>query len=78
MRRWVREALDAGRGYGWTEQMIRDTVATRTPGEVDLSDLRRAIEWNHARGYLRSEENEDSGAREYYITREGIAKEQVV
>jgi len=77
LRKLVREVVAMTPGYGHTEEMIQRSVNELVPGDVDLTMLRTANEWNHSKTYFRTNKNEDSDEWEYFITKEGLAKEAV-
>lgn len=77
-RQWVREALAAKAGFALTEEMLVDAVQAKMPrGLFELSDMRAAVEWNIAEGYVKSRKNEDIDEREWLITPAGLAKEEL-
>lgn len=74
----VREVLDLAAGYGYSEDTLLANVNELTaPQTVNRSELRRFVEWNHSKGYLRKQLNEDTDEVEIYITKAGIAKQQI-
>ncbi len=77
-RQWVRAALAAVPGFAMTEEMLADAVGQKLPrGLFELSDMRAAVEWNIAEGYVKSRKNEDIDEREWLITPAGLAKEEL-
>ena len=76
VRRKVREALNMAPGYGKSEAQLHELVCELAGGPVSLQDLRDAREWNHENGFVRSEDDGESGLILWFITREGIAKQK--
>lgn len=77
-RKLVREVLNLAQGYGYDEEALLDGVnELASPAEANISQLREWIEWNHGRGYVRTEFNEDLDEDLWFITEEGIAKERI-
>lgn len=74
-RRWVREALALAEPYALPEAALHSGVQTLAGGAFDESEYRRAIEWNLARDYIRSETNDDTDLREWRLTPLGRAKQ---
>lgn len=65
-------------GYGYTEKSLLENInELAAPAEANRSQLREWIEWNHDRAYIRTEFNEDVDADLWFITEEGIAKENI-
>lgn len=74
----MREVLNLAPGYGYNEQSLLDKVnELARPEAANISQLRQWIEWNHRRGYIRTEFNEDLEEDLWFITEDGIAKEKV-
>lgn len=77
-RKYVREVLNLAKGYGYSEGSLLEAVNDlASPAEANLSQLREWIEWNHSRDYIRTDFNEDLDEDLWFITEEGIAKENV-
>lgn len=77
-RKYVREVLNLAKGYGYDDESLLDKVnELARPAEANRSQLRDWIEWNHSRGYIRTEFNEDQDEDLWFITEEGIAKESI-
>jgi len=74
LRRYVREVLVMASPHGVTEDFLHDSVNELMPGDVDLTDLRDAVEFNVGDGHVRSAVNDDTEQREWSITKQGIAK----
>lgn len=82
VRQAVREVCAMAAGFGKTEAVLERAVnelLTGDPkaGEVGAEQLRGAIEWNVSRGYLRRERDDDLDEMLWYITKAGIAKENI-
>lgn len=77
VRRKVREVLHLAPGYGKTERVLLECVNDLTNGGVSLQELRDAREWNHEHGYIRSRIDEESEEILWYITKDGIAVQNV-
>ena len=78
IRKKLREALNIAPGTGKTETMLLEMVNELVGGGVRLQELRDAIEYNHGEAYIRSEYDKEAEATEWYITRAGIAQENVI
>lgn len=77
-RVYVREVLDMGAGYGYSEEALLNGVnELAAPAEVTWSEVREWVEWNHHKKYIRTQFNEDQNEDLYYITKDGIAKEML-
>ena len=77
-RELVRDVLNMAPGYGYSEDSLLDGInQISRPAEAKWSEVREWVEWNHSKGYLRVEFNEDLDEDLYFITSEGIAKESV-
>lgn len=74
-RKWIREAIATASPYALPEKALQDAVAGLAGGRFDLSDFRRAIEWNLAQDYIRSAINRDTDQTEWKLTKLGAAKE---
>lgn len=77
VRRKIREVLAMAPGYGKTEPMLLECVNELTNGGVSLQELRDAREWNHEQGFVRSQENMESEQTLWYITKAGIAQQNI-
>ena len=78
----VRQVCAMAAGFGKTEAVLEKTVNELVTGDVlardvGIEQLRRAIEWNQARDYIRFERDDDTGEIQWFITRAGIAKESI-
>ena len=74
----VREVLNMGQGYGYTEDALLDGInGLASPAEAQRSEVREWLEWNHRNDYLRTEFSEDLDEDLHYITKEGVAKQAV-
>ena len=78
IRRRVREVLALAPGYGKTEALLLDYANEINCGGISLQELRDARDWNHAEGYVRSEDDEESGQTLWYISKAGIAKQKSI
>jgi len=76
IRRRLREVLAMAPGYGKTEAMLLEFSNELNGGGISLQELRDACEWNHLQGYIRSEDDEDSGQTLWFISKAGIAKQK--
>ncbi|MBK1884113.1 hypothetical protein JIN85_16960 [Luteolibacter pohnpeiensis] len=77
VRQKVREALMIAPGYGKTESMLLEAVNELVGGGVDLQMLRDGIEYNHGETFIRSKDDEETEQRLWFITKEGIARENI-
>lgn len=72
----VREVLNMGQGYGYTEDALLDGInGLASPAEAKWSEVREWVEWNHQNDYLRTEFSEDLDEDLHFITKEGVAKQ---
>lgn len=77
-RKLARRALYRHRGRAMTEDMLVDALKLDLPaGTFDLSALREALEWLLKGNEIRSRVNADIDEREWIITQDGIAKEEL-
>ena len=77
-RRYVRESLALCKGYGLTEEKLKELVEELAePFEVSWSALRQWIEFNHSKAYICTEYDEDQEVDLWFITKEGIAKDRI-
>lgn len=77
-RKYVREVLNIGKGYGYSEEAIEKNVnELAAPAKSNRSQIREWIEWNHSKAYVRTEYNDDFNQDLWFITEEGIAKESI-
>lgn len=74
-RQWIREVLAMVAPFSATDALLMKSVADLAGGVFDVSEFRRALEWNLAQDYIRSAENPDTDAREWRLTPRGEAKE---
>lgn len=77
IRRKIRTALNIRPGIGRTEEMLMDAVNELVGGGVSLQELRDGIEWNHGENFIRSEWDAEAEWTEWFITKEGIAEENI-
>jgi hypothetical protein len=76
IRKSIREVLNMRPGFGKTEDQLLDFVNELIGGGVTLQDLRDAVEWNLSKTYVRSRRDEEAEETLWFITAEGIAKEE--
>lgn len=76
LRQKVREVLAMAPGYWLTEKMIVDGVNELIEPDADLSDIRRALEYNVGERYAEGRENTETENREWKVTKAGIARDQ--
>ena len=76
IRKSVREVLNMRPGFGKTEDQLLDFVNELIGGGVTLQDLRDAVEWNLYKTYVRSRRDDEAEETLWFITAEGIAKEE--
>lgn len=77
-RKLVREVLNLAGGYGYSEAALLDRLnELARPAQANRSQLREWTEWNLIKDYIRTEFNEDLEEDLWFITEEGIAKEQI-
>lgn len=74
-RQWIREALNTAAPFAVPEEAMKDLISRRAGGGFDLSEYRRALEWNLAQDYIRSAINPDTDAKEWKLTPKGAAKQ---
>lgn len=74
-RAHIREVLALAHPWWLPERALEDRVKTLAGGSFDLSDYRRAIEWNLEKDYIRSRTNEDTDQTEWKLTKLGEAKQ---
>ncbi|MEI6656757.1 MAG: hypothetical protein WCP45_18480 [Verrucomicrobiota bacterium] len=78
IRRRVREVLAMAPGYGKTEAMLLEFANELNGGGISLQELRDARDWNHAEGYIRSEDDDESVQVLWFITPAGMAKQKTL
>ena len=77
VRRKVREVCAMAAGHGKTEAMLLEFVNELTGGGVDVQMLREAVEWNLSQGFVRYAENAETEETEWFITKAGVAQEEI-
>lgn len=77
LRKAVREVCNLAPGYPKTEELFADSIRELLRVSVEIGELRAAVEWNHAEGYIRMEKNTETEEVEWIITDHGIAKERI-
>lgn len=77
IRRKLREVLAIRPGYGQTEKQLLEFVNELAGGSVSLEELRAATEWNLGERLIRSSYDEESEETLWYITKDGLAKQQI-
>jgi hypothetical protein len=76
-RQKVREALKLANGNPQTEAQVHESVNELLGVRIDLQQLRDAMEYNHGQRLIRSEWIEEAEKTGWFITRDGIAKENL-
>jgi hypothetical protein len=77
VRHKVREVLNMRPGFGKTESQLLEWVNQLTGGGVSLQELRDAMEWNLSEAFIRSTYDKDNDETLWFITPDGIAKENI-
>jgi hypothetical protein len=75
LRKNVRIILSTELKYRFSETMIMQRLALLMPEPVQVPEMKTALEWNHARGYVESRYNEDAERHEWSLTDDGKQKE---
>lgn len=70
----VREVLGLST-YRQTDEMIRDAVGQTLSPAPSIEEIKKAIEWNQARGFIEYEHNPDMERDEWALTDRGQAKQ---
>ena len=76
-RKSVREVLKLAEGEPQTEAQVQTSVSELTGRSVTLQEVRDAMEWNHGEALIRSEYITEAGKTGWFITKAGIAKENL-
>jgi hypothetical protein len=74
LRKKVREVLAMAPARRFTEQMILDGVNELIADKAEMSEIRRAIDWNHESGYIEYKYNRDYDRDEWFLTERGKQK----
>lgn len=78
LRRLVREVLSLAPGFALEDgslcEAVRELLPMHSAGD---SDILTAAEWNLAKGYAGAGVNEDTDNREWRITKDGLAKQNL-
>ena len=77
IRRKLREVLAIRPGYGQTEKQLLEYVNELTGGGVSLEELRAATEWNIGEKFSRSSYDEESEQTLWFISAQGLAKQNI-
>lgn len=77
IRRKIREVLNIRAGFGKSEKLLLECVNELTNGGVSLQELRDGIEFNLSQSYIRSKYEEDQDETLWFITQDGIAKQNL-
>jgi hypothetical protein len=78
LRALVRDALTISPGTGVEDVDLCDTVRDLMPLHTATdSDILRAAEWNLSKDFVRTEINDDTDNREWFITKDGLAKQSI-
>jgi hypothetical protein len=75
LRELVREVLCIAPGYALEDEALCDAVRELLPMHTaNNSEILAAAEWNLGKGYAVAGINEDTDNRDWRITKDGIAK----
>lgn len=77
LRRLVRESLSLAPGYWYSDMMLCRAVNNMLPRESKESEILEACAWNLSKGFVDTRVSEDTDEREWKITKDGIAKDNV-
>lgn len=77
IRQKVREALKLADGDPLTEGQVHEAVQDLLGRDPGLQAIRDAIEWNHGEAFIRSEFIEEAEKTAWFITKSGIARENI-
>ncbi len=77
IRQKIREALKLAQGDPLTEAQIHEAVTDLLGRDPGLQAIRDAMEWNHGESFIRSEYIEEAEKTAWFITRSGLAKENL-
>ncbi len=77
VRRVVREVLNMTAGYYLTEKALTDFSNEVLEPDASEMDVKLALEWNYAEGYVSNQDNEETEEKEWCITKAGIARENI-
>lgn len=73
----MRDVLKMQDGEPLHETPMLDAVNELVGGGMDLTDLRDAIEWNHAEAFVRSEYVAEAELNGWVITKAGINHDRI-
>ena len=73
----MREVLALQEGELLAEAPLLTKVNYLVGGGVDLTQLREALEWNHAEAFVRSEYDEEADLKGWLITKAGINHDRI-
>jgi hypothetical protein len=78
LRALVREVLSLAPGYALEDAQLYAAVQELLPmHSATESDVLRAAEWNLSKDYVVAAKNEDTDNREWRITKDGRAKQNL-
>jgi len=78
LRALVRDVLSLAPGYALADDALCNAVRELLPmHSAEDSEILTAAEWNLAKGYATAATNEDTDKREWRITKDGIAKQNL-
>lgn len=77
IRQKVREALKLADGDPLTEAQVHEAVHDLLGRDPGLQAIRDAVEWNLGEAYVRSEFIAEADKTAWFITKAGIAKENI-
>jgi hypothetical protein len=76
-RKAVRDVLKMQEGEPLGEEPMLDAVDELVGGGMDLTQLRDALEWNHAQAFVRKEYVEEADLDGWVITKAGINHDRI-
>lgn len=77
IRQKIREALKLAEGDPLTEAQIHEAVSDLLGRDPGLQAIRDGIEYNHGEAFIRSEFIKEAEKTAWFITRGGLAKENL-
>ncbi|HMJ06370.1 MAG TPA: hypothetical protein VK474_08975 [Chthoniobacterales bacterium] len=75
VRRKLREVLAMALRRRFSEEMLLDALNRLLPDKTSVAELRTALEWNHARGWIEYRHNEEEERDEWFLTDAGKQKQ---